>query len=80
MSGWRANEKAKKTPKQASASLRLSRPTFNPHQPIFISKLQIKFAEFLYPLYILSNRVCSTREPVADWSTENEGLIFRFDS
>jgi len=45
------------------------------YQPSFISKLQIKFAEFPYLLYFVSNRVYSTREPVADWSTEIEGSI-----
>jgi len=48
------------------------------YQPSFISKLQIKFAEFPYLLYFVSNRVYSTREPVADWSTEIEGS-FRSD-
>jgi hypothetical protein len=43
------------------------------YQPIFIPKLQINFAEFPCLLYIESNRVCSTREPVADWGTEKEG-------
>jgi len=41
-------------------------------QPIFIPKLHINFAEFPYLLYIVLNRVYSTREPVADYSTEWE--------
>jgi hypothetical protein len=45
-------------------------------QPIFIPKLHINFAEFPYLLYIVSNRVCSTREPVAVWSTEREGFDY----
>lgn len=52
------------------------------YQPIFIPKLQINFAEFPCLLYIESNRVCSTREPVADCGTEKEGtscfLVFAF--
>lgn len=45
------------------------------YQPIFIPKLQINFAEFPCLLYIESNRVCSTREPVADYGTAKEGLF-----
>jgi hypothetical protein len=57
---------------------RWRRATFvHSYQPSFISKLQIKFAEFPYLLYFVSNRVYSTREPVADWSTEIEGSFAR---
>jgi len=44
-------------------------------QPMFLPRVHINFAEFPDLLYIVSNRVCSTRIPVAVYSTARERFI-----